>query len=151
MIRIVFCCCGCCTVTTKFRQFNWTTITGADGVWRQTLTPVRGGESADIFFSSASGSAQLLDVLFGDVYLCGGQSNMQFALQAAFNGSAEIAAAQYPRMRIFTVGQNSGGSDKPLSDLSTVLQPWTSVTPQSVTNGNDFGYRVSFDVITAVS
>jgi hypothetical protein len=76
---------------------------------------------------------------------------MQFALQAAFNGSAEIAAAQYPRMRIFTVGQNSGGSDKPLSDLSTVLQPWTSVTPQSVTNGNDFGYTVSFDVITAVS
>ncbi len=45
----------------------------------------------------------LTDVLFGDVWLCSGQSNMQFTVPQVFNASVEIAdAANYPDIRLFT-------------------------------------------------
>jgi sialate O-acetylesterase len=47
------------------------------------------------------------DVLFGDVWICSGQSNMQFLVQFMFNASIEIAnAGQYSKVRLFTVAQN---------------------------------------------
>ncbi len=60
------------------------------------------------------------DVLFGDVWICSGQSNMQFSVQFMFNASIEIAnAGQYPKVRLFTVAQNQ--SDTPLDE---VLDIW---------------------------
>ena len=47
-------------------------------------------------------------MLFGDVYLCGGQSNMQFAMGAIENSTTEIAKADgFPTVRLFTVGQDT--------------------------------------------
>lgn len=44
------------------------------------------------------------NVYFGDVFLCSGQSNMQWPLSAIFNASQEIADARnYPLVRLFTV------------------------------------------------
>jgi sialate O-acetylesterase len=46
----------------------------------------------------------LNDVLFGDVWICSGQSNMQFSLRNMFNASIEIENAyKYPKIRLFTV------------------------------------------------
>lgn len=60
------------------------------------------------------------------------QSVVQFTLISAFNGTAEIAAANYPTMRIMTVGQGNFSAPAPLPDLATVYQNWTAVTPASV-------------------
>ncbi len=50
-------------------------------------------------------SISLSDVLFGDVWVCSGQSNMQFTVPQVFNASKEIAdAANYPHIRLFTAG-----------------------------------------------
>jgi hypothetical protein len=80
---------------------------------------------------------------------------MQFTLTSAFNGSAEIAAANYPAMRIFTVGQGNFSSPAPLTDLGSVEQPWTAVTPASVGGGAfDFfsaiGYLFGRDIFNAL-
>ncbi len=49
-------------------------VQGSDGVWRQALgRQDPGGPYTLQFNSSSGGSASLTDVLFGDVYLCGGQ------------------------------------------------------------------------------
>ena len=48
-------------------------------------------------------------------------SAVRVAVSSAFNGTAEIAAADYPHLRLFTVGQQSR-SDVPLPDLETVEQ-----------------------------
>jgi sialate O-acetylesterase len=63
---------------------------------------------------------------------------MEFTVASAFNASAEIAAANYPNIRVFTVGQGNS-SQTPFTDLGSVEQNWTAVTPKSV-GGPEFGY-----------
>ena len=68
-------------------------------------------------------AATLENVLFGDVYLCGGQSNMAMNLRVSNNGSQLIAAAAaYSRIRVLTVGQRTGvpGTGRPLPQLGTI-------------------------------
>jgi sialate O-acetylesterase len=52
-------------------------------------------------------------------------------VSAGFNATAEIAAANYPNIRVFTVGQGTK-SNTPLADLQTVEQNWTAATPASI-------------------
>uniref|UniRef100_A0A1X7VNH6 Uncharacterized protein n=1 Tax=Amphimedon queenslandica TaxID=400682 RepID=A0A1X7VNH6_AMPQE len=54
--------------------------------------------------TSGSSSISLKNVIFGDVWVCGGQSNMVFTIHQAFNATDEIAKADnYPDIRLFTV------------------------------------------------
>ena len=106
------------TVTTTFLGATLQTTVGQDGVWRQALPPQKATATPTTlsFAGSDGGTAQLRDVLFGDVFLCGGQSNMQYtprSMDGMNNMSAEIAAAdKYPNIRFFTVGMQTkcGGS-----------------------------------------
>ena len=99
----------------------------ATGVWRQVL-PVQ--KASKIPFSititaSTGESARLDNVLFGDVFVCGGQSNMVFSVAGTTNGTREaMMGNNYPHIRVFTVGQATSSPDKPLGDLQTVEQPW---------------------------
>lgn len=87
------------TVSTAFAGVKLSTVTGRDGIWRVVLPPTpAGGPYSLTFTSSVGGSVSMSDVLLGDVYLCGGQSNMQFTVASGLNASAEIAAANYPNM-----------------------------------------------------
>ena len=106
------------TVTTTFAGEDLSTEAAADGVWRIALPPTQAGGPHDLTFVSSlkdEPPLHLRDVLFGDVYVCGGQSNMQFSVGANVNGSAYAAeAAAYPHIRLLTVGDGvcrSGASN----------------------------------------
>jgi hypothetical protein len=61
----------------------------------------------------------LEDIYFGDVWLCGGQSNMQFTVNLAFNATTELALANnYPHIRLFTVGQSTTSDEVIPSSLN---------------------------------
>ena len=80
------------------------------------------------------------NVLFGDVYLCGGQSNMQFSVPAITNSTEEIKrAAEYASIRLFTVGQKTS-SKVPLDDLQTIEQNWSVASAKTVAGNGGFGY-----------
>ena len=71
-------------VTTTFRGSALKATTSAAGEWRQPLPPTpastaTAGETLE-FGCSSGEQFELRDVLFGDVVMCGGQSNMQFTL-----------------------------------------------------------------------
>lgn len=80
------------------------TTADAAGVWQVALDAVQpGGPYTVTAASDAGASLQLDDVLFGDVYVCGGQSNMQMTVDLVFNASEEMQQAdQYPNIRLFT-------------------------------------------------
>lgn len=97
---------------------------GSDGVWRVVLPAQPAGGPHVIDFASSDGSAplQMGDVLFGEVFACGGQSNMAFSVSEAYNASTEEQAANaYPFVRHMTVppGQPHGTA----TDLAKVV-PW---------------------------
>lgn len=50
------------------------------GIWRITLDPVEAGGPYIVIAAAENSTISLTDVLFGDVWVCGGQSNMLFAI-----------------------------------------------------------------------
>ena len=129
------------TVFTAFNGRTLTTVADALGIWRQHLPPMTASAQAYTltFVSSAGDAATLSDVLFGEVYICGGQSNMAFPLSAVTNASAEVLLADhYPQIRVFTVGQGTRASPQPLSDLWTIVQPWSVASKKAM--GVDWKY-----------
>jgi len=71
-------------------------------------------------------------VLFGDVWVCSGQSNMEFAVAQVFNSSQEeAAAANYPNIRLFTVG-TATTSDTQLPEFNTTAQQWAVAAPKTI-------------------
>jgi sialate O-acetylesterase len=64
-------------VLTDFDQNVLQTVAGADGIWRQALPPTPAGGPYTITFNNTSGeSLTVSDVLFGDVYIAGGQCEL---------------------------------------------------------------------------
>lgn len=66
------------TVKTTFNSIQYTSTAGSDTVWRQSLpsTPATMTGTTITFSTSTGESGQLQDVLFGDVYICSGQSSL---------------------------------------------------------------------------
>ena len=127
-------------VTTTFDGVNRTATADLNGTWRQQLppTPASSLQSHLLLFASSSGeTAKLQDVLFGEVFVCGGQSNMEMAVPAVTNSSTEAQTANaYPHIRIFSVGHGTS-SATPLLDLQTVWEPWQVAS--NTTIREDFG------------
>lgn len=114
------------------------TLVDSAGVWRQTLpaSDADGAPHVLLFTASDGSSAALHDVYWGDLFACGGQSNMAFTVASGFNATEEIArAAGYPLIRLYTVGQGTF-SNTTLPDLETVEQPWVVASPEVVGKGN---------------
>jgi sialate O-acetylesterase len=75
----------------------------------------------------------LNDVLFGDVWICSGQSNMEFSVNRMFNASIEIENAyKYPKVRLFTAAH--GATPIPQEELITIAMQWSVASNTSVAN-----------------
>ena len=113
-----------------------TVSAGADGTWAAALAPVAASTTAVTISASSGGETiTLLDVLYGDVFFCSGQSNMQFTVQQTFNATAELAlAANYPHVRLMTAADLA--SNVSLVELAAVLQPWSVASPTTLAGGN---------------
>jgi sialate O-acetylesterase len=100
-----------------------TTITGADGRWETTLPPMPAATAGSLLFTTPSGGHQLLrNIAVGDVYLCSGQSHMQFSVNLDLEGEAAIAtSARYPGIRMMTITPEA--SIAPREDLASTVCP----------------------------
>ncbi|HEX8583809.1 MAG TPA: sialate O-acetylesterase [Allosphingosinicella sp.] len=102
---------------------------GKDGRWIATLPARPAGGPYRLAVTGANGaSAAAEDILIGDVWLCSGQSNMEYALKTALSGANEVQAANDPQVRIFTVTQRTAISPEASFPAGT---RWAAVTPES--------------------
>jgi len=99
-------------VTVRDAQANG--VANEDRLWRVTL-PARSAstEPLTIEISSPQHNVSLKNVLIGDVWVLGGQSNMEFPLDRIENGQLEIASANYDHIRILTIPAANGPEPKP--------------------------------------
>lgn len=94
------------------------------GVWTATLSPQEGPGPVTIEATDGQNKINLTDVLFGDVWICSGQSNMEFTLDMALNASDELAdTANYQNIRVFTATKRT--SSNPELDLLQIDEPWS--------------------------
>jgi len=78
------------------------TTADKDGNWRVTLSPLKAdGKPQEMIVSGKKDRIIFKDVLVGEVWLCGGQSNMQMGVRDCFNSWDEVAAANFPQIRMF--------------------------------------------------
>ena len=75
------------------------------------------------------------NILCGEVWVCSGQSNMQWSVQASANAAEEIAAADYPNIRLFTVTRTV--AQKPMKDCQG---SWASCSGETVPGFSAVGY-----------
>lgn len=96
------------------------------GAWQLKLqTPAAGGPHTLTF--KGTNTIELKNVLSGDVWLCSGQSNMQWPVSKALNPAEEAKNANYPQIRHFMVGR------KPAKDVAAdCTGPWTVCSPETV-------------------
>jgi sialate O-acetylesterase len=112
------------------------TTAGADGKWRVDLqTPPAGGPYT--LTIEGNNTITITDVLSGDVWLCSGQSNMAWSLDASENSAAAIAAADYPNLRLFNIKPDQVGA--PLTRFRND-PAWSICTPTSATDMSAVGY-----------
>lgn len=108
---------------------------GSQGTWRTTLkTPAAGGP----FSISLKGYNEitLKNVFIGEVWLCSGQSNMEWSAQSGItNGEDEINNANYPQIRLFTVFQSTS-----LYPQDHLTGEWSACTPETMRSFSAIGY-----------
>lgn len=113
-----------------------TATADADGNWHVNLPAMKAGGPYDVAaFIPGDKGITLHDILIGDVWICSGQSNMQMVVRGVINAKEEIAAADYPNIRIFQVGRNPS-----LKPVAEVTGAWQQVSPQTIGNFSAVGY-----------
>jgi len=73
-----------------------------EGKWEVILEPVAAGGPHELIIAGTN-KIQLSNILVGEVWIGSGQSNMQWDVQRSMNPEEEIAAANWPKIRLFTV------------------------------------------------
>jgi sialate O-acetylesterase len=125
------------TVTVSFKEQKVTATADATGKWRVTLKAEKPSETpSTLTVTGAKNSVTVKDVLVGEVWICSGQSNMEWPLGSAENGAAEAKAANDPALRMFTVPKRP--LPKPASDLDG--GEWQPAAPNTASAFSAVGY-----------
>lgn len=108
---------------------------GDDGRWQVALPAQKAGGPHEIKIKGSS-EVTLSDVLVGEVWLCSGQSNMEWTVSNSNNPQEEIAAANHPQIRHIKIPHVP--ADQPQSNVAS--QGWQVCSPQTVAGFTAVGY-----------
>ena len=106
-----------------------------EGKWMVYLPNMKAGGPYDMKVTGEQ-SITFTDVMIGDVWLASGQSNMNFSLAGAKNGKRDVAEANFPEIRLYTVKNEL--SVKPKEDVSG--GPWIECDSNSIKNYSAVAY-----------
>ena len=107
----------------------------ATGKWTVQLPAMKAG-GPHIVKVEGSSKVEFSDVLFGEVWLCSGQSNMEWTVNSSLNPKEETAAAKYPTIRHIKIPLVP--ADKPQTDVKS--GSWQVCSPTTAGNFTAVGY-----------
>ena len=123
-------------VTVNFKDKGYGAISNSNGEWNVTLPKMKAGGPYNMTISSRDESKSLTNILIGDVWLCSGQSNMEWPLAYAMNAEEEIANAKDSNIRHFKVPLTySGNPENELAGGS-----WQRCSPDTAGTFTAVGY-----------
>lgn len=140
-------------IVTLSPQLIKQTRTGADGRWSVEFPALKTGTPIEhILVRDLTTGKQVKskDILLGDVWVLGGQSNMEFELHKVYDGDLEILSANHPNIRLMTVPKGAGPEKRrhvrALNEFNSWAKyyeqkgSWRASTPKTVRNFSANGY-----------
>jgi sialate O-acetylesterase len=131
-------------VTVSFEGQNPATEAGADGRWSVQLEPLKAGGPFTLIVKGKN-ELKLENVLVGEVWLCSGQSNMEWTMSRSAEYNEELPKIENPNIRLFQVGKawNQTKQDKLSAD-------WKLCNAENIPNfsavGYYFGQKINADL-----
>ncbi len=121
-------------VTVKFADHQANTTADDKGSWMLKLPAIKAPGPYKMTVSG-NNTIVLTDILVGEVWLCSGQSNMAMRVKNMRDGQAEVAAANYPKIRLLDVPTILSGWPEPDIDAN-----WLQCSPQTIVSGRWGGF-----------
>ena len=122
-------------VTVTLDQSSMSTTADKEGKWNVKLPAMNYGGPYQLTIQGKT-NLSFENVMIGEVWVCSGQSNMEFQLITSKNGEAEVAASNYPNIRLFTVKKTiSHQQQEKLQDGE-----WSQCSPATSSNFSAVGY-----------
>jgi len=121
-------------VSVSWHSMKWVVTADKDGRWEFAMNSPKVGMQYEMTVSGKN-TITIENILVGEVWICSGQSNMAMAVRSSGNAEWEIAAANYPKIRLFTVGRKV--ADQPQPDCEG---GWTSCSPETVPDFSAVAY-----------
>ncbi len=116
----------------------------ASGRWEVTLAPLPANAAGEVMTLELGGSRfELEDVLVGEVWVCGGQSNMAWTVRGTRDADLEIACAHDPLLRFVRMPLEARGSprrDYVRPEHGGAGKGWQVVGPDTVSECTGVGY-----------
>lgn len=120
---------------------------GADGKWTTKIGPFPPGGPHTLTVQGKLQAATFTNVLVGDVWLCSGQSNMNWPVRLSDNAEEEVQNANYPQIRSFTCNFYPALFPQDLPQATK----WETCTPEFAKNFSGVGYFFARDVHKATN
>jgi len=112
-----------------------------DGQWIVWLKPLKASKNSDSMIITGNNVVIIHNVLVGDVWLCSGQSNMEWCLANCTNGVAAMATCADNQLRLIVVPHRA--SDEPVTDAGIA---WKECSPATVKNFSGAAYFFGRDL-----
>ncbi|RYG71449.1 9-O-acetylesterase [bacterium] len=111
-----------------------------DGRWMAKIGPYPAGGPHTLTVTGADPAGPIVrqNILFGDVWICSGQSNMEMGIEMVNDAQQEIAAANYPNIRLYTVPKGTS-----LSPRDDVGKEWLVCNPTNIKSGAWGGFSAT--------
>ena len=122
-------------VTVAFSGKEKSVVADKDGNWSVKLDAMKVSTAPAVMTVSGKNKLTLNDILMGDIWICSGQSNMEWVLGAC-NRPDDLAQANVPMIRLYQMR----GTAAPTPRTEFNCLPWTPCTPESVKNFPAVGY-----------
>ncbi len=124
-------------VTLEFNKQTFKTQADTSGKWSILLPPQKAGGPYNLILKGKN-EIKLEDILFGDVWVCSGQSNMDIPMERVKERYPDdIATANYPEIRHFFVPTNPN-INQPQEDVPS--GDWKKTNPKDVLNFSAVAY-----------
>ena len=118
-------------IAVTFGDETQRTTVDANGDWRVRLAARKASaRPATLLIQSGAQQIELKDVLVGEVWVCAGQSNMEWPLSQSTKGGQELAAADHPTLRLLHLPGGAKGTS-----LSFSSEQIARLTPQAFCDG----------------
>ena len=125
------------TVTLQDQKLSTTAV---GGKWRVDLKPMKEGGPYTMSITGDN-TVTINNLLIGEVWICSGQSNMEWPFSRAHNHKEEAPQANYPNIRMFTVKKTVAAKPQ-----ENVIGSWAVCTPTTVMNFSGVGYFFARDL-----